>query len=238
MNPQSIRCIAFDVVGTLLFADPPVHMAYHRIGQKFGSQRDPVTVRQSFRDAMIRRNPAADGTNDILGDTVSAHLTSEEGETQFWRNVVGEVLPDVEDREGCFQALFDHFAQPSSWGCFMDVEEAVPVFAERGLTLALASNFDSRLHSVCSGHPTLQGISKRVVSSEVGYRKPSRQFFMILADTCECEPSEILMVGDDAEHDVRAAIDAGLQAVHLDRSGTLGLPAISDLQELVDLMTH
>ncbi len=238
MKPGSIRCIAFDVVGTLLFADPPVHMAYHRIGERFGSQLDPVTIRQSFRDAMARRGPATAGTNDILGDTaVVGHLTSEEDELRFWRNIVGDVLPDVEDRESCFQALFDHFAQPASWGCFMDVEETLPILAERGFTLAMASNFDSRLHAVCEGHHALRDISKRVVSSEIGFRKPSPRFFEFLAETCGCEPFEILMVGDDADCDVQAAIRSGLQAIHLDRSGTLGSPAISNLDELLQLLT-
>ena len=236
-----IRCIAFDVVGTLLFADPPVHMAYHRVGRKFGSQLDPITVRQSFREAMSRREGGSGQANDILGDSIVAggsgdtsHSTSEEAESQFWREVVDEVLPDVADKSACFQALFEHFAQPTSWSCFMDVEETLPVLADRGFQLAMASNFDSRLHSVCEGHPVLQRVTRRVVSSEIGHRKPSRQFFEALIRACACEPSEILMVGDHAGHDVEAARTCGLQAIHLDRGGTLGPPAISTLDELLD----
>ena len=85
-----IRCIAFDVVGTLLFADPPVHMAYHRIGRKFGSQLDPESVRQKFRDAMSCREGAAGGSratfSEFHGDDwhpsteAAAHVTSEEAE--------------------------------------------------------------------------------------------------------------------------------------------------------------
>lgn len=239
LTPDMIRCIAFDVVGTLLFADPPVHMAYHRIGKRFGSRLDPVTVRQSFREAMSRREGAAGDSNDILGDVIAVdgsgeHTTSEESELRFWRDVVAEVLPDVEDKEACFVALFDHFAQPAAWGCFMDVEETLPVLAGRGIRMALASNFDSRLHAVCKGHPPLESIELRVVSSEIGQRKPGRQFFETLIRVCQCEPDEILMVGDHAQHDVQAARNCGLQAIHLDRSGTLGPPAISTLDELLD----
>ncbi len=236
-----IRCIAFDIVGTLIFADPPVHMAYHRIGRKFGSQLDPVTIRQSFREAMSRREGGSSPVNDILGDSIalagngdSANATSEEAEMQFWRDVVDEVLPDVADKPACFAALFEHFAQPSAWSSFMDVEETLPTLSDRGYTLALASNFDSRLHSVCAGHPVLSQIDRRVVSSEIGHRKPGRPFFEALIRTCACEPVEILMVGDHATHDIEAARHCGLQAIHLDRGGSLGPPAISTLDELLD----
>jgi putative hydrolase of the HAD superfamily len=234
-----LRCIAFDVVGTLIFADPPVHMAYHRIGKKFGSQLDPIAIRQSFRDALSRREGAVEGVNDVLGDTLAiadggGHSTSEEAELQFWRDVVCEVLPDVEDKEACFAALFEHFAQPASWSRFMDVDEVLPVLRDRGFTLAMASNFDSRLHAVCKGHATLDLIDRRVISSEIGHRKPARAFFEALIRTCGCEPSEMLMVGDHAQHDVEAARDCGLQAVHLDRSGTAGPVAIASLDELFE----
>lgn len=244
MSLTNIKCIAFDVVGTVLFADPPVHMAYHRIGRKFGSQLDPVTIRQAFRAAMSRRSANLGAADDILGNSAlegappaDGHATSEAAEADFWRSVIREVLPDVEDQESCFQALFEHFALPTAWSCFMDVEETLPILANRGYTIALASNFDARLHTVCEGHPVLKGISRRVVSSEIGHRKPSPRFFARLVHECGCEPSEVLMVGDDAEHDVRAAFNYGIQALHLDRSGTLGPPAISSLDELLDILT-
>ena len=44
----------------------------------------------------------------------------------------------------------------------------------------MASNFDSRLHAVCEGHHVLHRISRRVVSSEIGHRKPGPQFFQAL----------------------------------------------------------
>lgn len=246
MQLTSIKWVAFDVVGTLLFADPPVHMAYHRIGRQFGSQLDAVTIRQRFRDVMARREGNTDAVNDILGDSITAaevaaasdgHATSEAAERQFWRDVVADVLPDVADKDACFEALFDHFAQPHAWGCFMDVEETLPVLVDRGIALVLATNFDARIHAVCEGHPALCGVTKRVVSSEIGHRKPSPRFFDTLVTSCGCAPGEVLMVGDHVEHDVQAARDCGLQAIHLDRSGTIGPPAISTLDEILERLT-
>jgi len=219
-NLRDIRWIVFDAVGTILFADPPVHMAYHRIGVKHGSKITPEEAHRRFRTALHQR----------LRDSLA---TSEAAEREFWKGVVGEVLPDVTDREACFTALFDHFARPSSWGCYMDVEDTIEELRRRGVSIGVASNFDARLHSICDGHSALAGISVRVISSEIGWKKPSREFFQAMMTRCGVSPEQILMIGDDRENDVEAARAAGLRAIHLDRSGRGEDDAISTLDELL-----
>lgn len=216
-----IQWVVFDAVGTVLFADPPVHMAYHRIGLKYGAQITPEEALRRFRTSFHQRR------EDSLA-------TSEARERAFWEALVHDVLPDVPDASGCFAALFEHFARPASWGCYMDVEETFDALRARGLSIALASNFDARLHSVCAGHPPLAGVSTRLISSEVGWKKPSPEFFRALVERCGVAPKQILMVGDDRENDVLAARRAGLQAIHLDRSGKGGDDCLTSLEELLD----
>jgi len=43
--------------------------------------------------------------------------------------------------------------------------------------------------------------------------KPSRDFFTLAASSMELKPSEVLMVGDDIEADIKGAQDAGMRAV-------------------------
>ena len=47
-------------------------------------------------------------------------------------------------REACFEELFVHFGQPSSWSCFADVEPALAALSQAGYRLAVSSNFDAR----------------------------------------------------------------------------------------------
>jgi putative hydrolase of the HAD superfamily len=115
----------------------------------------------------------------------------------------------------------------------MDVEETLDALRARGLSVALASNFDARLHAVCAGHPALASVEVRVISSEVGWKKPSPQFFRALVERCAVRPEQILMIGDDRENDVDAARAAGLKAVHLDRSGRGGDGSLTCLEELL-----
>ena len=90
---------------------------------------------------------------------------------------------------------------------------------ERGLPIGIASNFDQRLHSVCNALPELAPLTRRVVSTEVGFSKPSRHFYSAIADALECEMEEVLMVGDGRVNDFEGAMRHGMPALWLDRSG-------------------
>lgn len=224
MQLTSIRWIAFDAVGTLIFPDPPVHLAYYRVGQKFGSQFSPAEVRTRFETAYAER---------VQGLWSSA-AACEAGEREFWQSVVADVLPDVNDPQACFEELFAHFADPASWQCLADVEETLGELAARGYRLAIASNFDARLHRICDGLPELGNITARIVSSEVGAGKPRPAFFEAVLSACECRVSELLMIGDDYENDVAGPRALGIAAWHLDRGSGGAGDCLDALTELID----
>lgn len=238
---REIRWIAFDAVGTLIFADPPVHLAYYRIGRRHGSQLRPEEVRLRFRDAFARRTRKE---SDAVGNAVSSETAvaitecSEAAEREFWRGVVAEALPDVRDRDACFEELFSHFARAEAWQPYADVEETLDEARRRGIRLAIASNFDARLHAVCDGIAELRTIERRVISSTVGARKPEPRFYQELVHACGCEPHELLMVGDEIENDVEGARRGGLQAVHLDRSTSTSHGRISTLADLWQVLAE
>jgi putative hydrolase of the HAD superfamily len=106
----------------------------------------------------------------------------------------------------------------------------------RGLKLAIASNFDTRLRPVLEGFAKSRYLDQIVISSEVGWRKPAPQFFEELARRMQCQPAEILFVGDHLNNDYEGAQAAGLRAVLLDPAGKqLGSPwrRISTLSDLL-----
>lgn len=230
-----IRWVVFDAVGTLIFATPGVAVAYHEIGQRHGSQLSLEEVSARFRSAF--RNLE---TQDLSGD--GSEITSEAIEEERWRKIVSDVLSDVTSPDACFEDLFHHFGDPSSWACFDDVDGAIANLTSGGLQLAMASNFDARLHSVCEGLPELTSIPRRVVSSEVGFRKPSRSFYDALLRQIDASPNEVLMVGDDLANDVRGAEAAGIRAVLIDRSSirnksTAEVTTVNSLLELESVLS-
>lgn len=213
----AIRCVAVDAVGTLIEADPPVADAYAEVGRRHGSglDRDEVDRRLSAAFAACSERDREAGAGGLV--------TSEELEWSRWRWIVGEVFLELgADGAGgavdrCFEELFEHFGRASAWRCYDDVGATVSRIEQLGLGMVIASNFDRRLHTVCAGWPVLKSARAVVVSSEVGWRKPGREFFEALVTACGCRAEEVLMVGDDRVNDVEGALSNGLQAVHVDR---------------------
>lgn len=252
---DGIRCVAFDAVGTLIFPRPPVVEAYRAAAARYASRYSADELRVRFRQAFARseENDFGRGATDwnrldgrVRTDSAtgeSRFATSETRELARWQFIVGEVIDDASDPVGCFQELWEHFARPNSWACFPDVAETIAALERAGIELAIASNFDARLRSICDGLPPLDRIKTRVISSEAGWRKPAPQFFRSLATAARCRAEEILLVGDDRENDFVGAQNAGLRAVWLRRGDEVvptrgspeseSVPVIRDLRELI-----
>lgn len=227
---RNYRWVVFDAVGTLIHPDPPVPVAYQSIAARYGSKLSVEEVGRRFRKA-FRQTETEAFPNGPSADKL--WVSSDAIEKARWRWIVEQVVPDVDDPEAAFLELWNHFADPASWSCFPDVEESLCRLSQAGIQLAIASNFDSRLHSVCAGHDQLSPVQHRFVSSETGFRKPAPHFYARLIESCQCDPAEILMIGDDLEHDVTGPIAAGMQAFLIDRRTTT--PAPHTLRSLSEL---
>jgi putative hydrolase of the HAD superfamily len=218
--------VVFDAVGTLLTPSPSVAGAYHQVGRSLGSRLDVAEVGKRFREFFAHSETAC-----FLPERQGR--TSEPEERDRWRWIVARVLDDVDDQPACFERLWDHFADPAVWRMYDDVPEIISRLTAANIRLAVASNFDARLHPLCAAFPPLRQLAVRLVSSEVGYRKPAVGFYEAVIVACGVPAESILMVGDDWLGDVVAARQAGMQAVWLDRRGTGAHPhGITSLRDL------
>jgi putative hydrolase of the HAD superfamily len=207
MIPSHIRAIFFDAVGTLIHPDPAAAVIYAQVGRCFGSRYTTEEISTRF-SAAFRREEAL----DVAGDW----RTSEERERRRWHNIVRTVLDDVGEPEACFHELYEHFALPAAWRLSTNAAAAIQQLAGRGYRLGLASNYDHRLHAVTAGFPALRALTHVVISSEVGWRKPARQFFAAMCQAAQLPAAQVLYVGDDPANDYDGAIAAGLQALLVD----------------------
>jgi putative hydrolase of the HAD superfamily len=220
---NGIRAVAFDAVGTLITPEPPVAEAYRIVGRRYGSRLDVGTIRSRFR-ASFRAEEER--------DRASGWRTDPARERARWRGIVATVLDDTADQPACFRELWDHFSRPSSWRCLPGVGPVLTQLSQCGLALGLASNFDSRLHGVAAGLSELAVIRPVVVSAEVGWRKPAKEFFVAAVRAIGCPPKELLVVGDNYESDYVGAMAAGLRAV-LIGAPKVGVTQVTALAELL-----
>jgi putative hydrolase of the HAD superfamily len=229
-RPKRIVGVVLDAVGTLIEASPPVTEAYVTAALRQGIALDRVVVWQRFQRAFL---------TDESRERDGPLTTTEALEHHRWRRIVAEVLPELPDQERGLSELWDHFGRPESWRCFPDVAPFMRILTRSGVHVRIASNFDARLRSVFAGLPELAEFSKdALLSSEVGFRKPSRDFYRSVLTSLGTDPDATLWIGDDPENDVLGPRRLGFQSVHLDRKGTTATTGevVPDLQALADAL--
>lgn len=219
--------VFFDAVGTLIHPDPPAPAVYAAVGQRFGSRLDVGEIATRFRAAFRRQEEI---------DRLAGWRTDEARELARWHAIVEETLTDAVDAEGCFQALYAHFADPRAWKASADVGPTLQVLEARGWRIGLASNFDARLYGVAAGLPELALVQTIVVSAAVGWRKPAAEFFRTAAESARMEQQKIVFVGDDLINDYNGARAAGLSAVLYDPEEACQDSAARRIAHLGDLL--
>lgn len=204
MGNEHIRAISFDVGGTLIEPWPSVGHVYAEVAARFGiTDAAPEALNQRFAAAWkARRNfdyskPA-------------------------WRALVEETFRGVSATSPsaeCFEAIYKHFAGPTPWRVFDDVLPTLEAARERGLKLAVVSNWDNRLQPLLWALK-LGGRFEVVVNSyNPDHAKPAPEIFHLAVRALGLAPAEVLHIGDSREEDFEGARAAGLAALWLDRSG-------------------
>ncbi|GBD37136.1 Phosphoglycolate phosphatase [bacterium HR36] len=206
--PPPVQVIFLDAVGTLIQAQPSVPEVYQRIGRLYGCSLELEEIERRFRAAFRRQQEV---------DRRFAWRTDEDRERQRWQAIVREVFVELADTQELFRTLWQHFARADSWTCYPEVADSLARLDALGFQVGIASNFDQRLRCVCQGLPALRPCRWLMISSELGWLKPSRAFFQTIAERLSVAPGRIVYVGDDYETDCLAAQQAGWHAVWICR---------------------
>lgn len=199
--------VLFDAVGTLIFPSPSVAEVYQQAAQSLGLSLSQAEVSRRFKIAYAQSAYPSHVDSSLPSDRVR------------WQQVVSQVLDELtaEHKTIAFEQLWHHFAQPSAWQLFDDAAAALNELQQQGQSLAIASNFDERLHLIVEGHPLLSHFKNVFVSSDLGFAKPHPSFFQQVSQQLSVHPSELLLVGDDLDADVLGGLSAGWTGVWIQR---------------------
>jgi len=203
--PLGVRAAAFDVVHTLVEPSPTVAVAYHEAGLRHGVCLDPAVIQARFAAAWKRQE-----TLDAAASPPFA--TSRSREADRWRQIVADVFAEAGEIEGIFADLWGHFGKPEFWQPVPAGRELVLAARAAGLPVVLASNFDERLLKLAAAVEPLTLAEHVFASSELGWRKPSLEFFRAIERRLGLRPEALILVGDDADLDIAAARRAGWHA--------------------------
>jgi putative hydrolase of the HAD superfamily len=203
--PSGVRAAVFDVVHTLVEPSPTVAVAYHEAGLRHGVSLDLAVIRGRFAAAW-KRQEALDAAAS------PPFATSRSREADRWRQIVADVFVGAGEVDQIFADLWDHFGKPESWQSVPSGRKLVLAARAAGLPVVLASNFDERLLGLAAAVEPLTLAEHVFASSELGWRKPSPEFFRAVERRLGLQPDELILVGDDADLDIAAARRAGWHA--------------------------
>lgn len=195
---DGISVLAIDLVGTLVQKPTP---SFYKAAWDFLAKDDNHVTLDGFRRTFRRR-----------------YWEHSIGNYETDREFYSVVLADLSRAyDPATEALTDIYLHASP--AFSDASLFLETMCQ-SYKLVLASNYvgpwAQRILEANSWLPYFFG---SLVSSDCGFRKPSRQFFLELLRISGASPSEVLMIGDSIVNDVYGSREAGLKSVLLDRDG-------------------
>jgi putative hydrolase of the HAD superfamily len=206
-----MKTIFFDAVGTLFFLTESVGYHYALVGREIGAELDPDKLDHAFTSVwkMMPSRPPSDGPH-------------EDDDKGWWRDLVYRVLDQAApsmsalDRDNFFEIAYEHFTEAGVWEVYPEVEEVLRTLQPK-YELAVVSSFDGRLRMILRQLGLLKYFRYVFVSSELGVDKPDPEIFRRAISLAQCQPDEVIHVGDDPERDWQAGKAAGLTIFELRR---------------------
>ncbi len=200
---MNIQVITFDVGGTLIEPWPSVGHVYAEVAGRHGVGVDAEVLNQRF---------------------VAAWHAGREFDYSraAWAGLVDEVFSGLARElpsQTFFGELYGRFAEPDTWRVFEDVQPALECLQERGMRMAVLSNWDERLRPLLEKLELAGWFEEIFVSAEMGRAKPDGRLFAGVAEHLEMDGSGILHVGDSQREDLQGALAAGWQGRLLARNG-------------------
>nr|WP_272954903.1 HAD family hydrolase [Kribbella shirazensis] len=137
--------------------------------------------------------------------------------------LVGHPVPPTEgEQDEFFEGYLKHYR--GSWIAFPDARPALEVARGNGWRIGVLTNGSTTQQNAKLAAIGLAEFVDVVCTSEsLGVSKPDPVAYQRVCEALGCEPSDVLMIGDNLELDVLAARRAGLTARHLDRAAGHGL---------------
>jgi putative hydrolase of the HAD superfamily len=235
-NNMALKAIFFDAAGTLFTSVRPVGESYALLAKEYGMEVSGAETTRQFRSCFSSSPPLA--FPGASGEQIKKL------ERSWWKELVRKIFepfgPFVRFDE-YFSELFGYFSRADSWSLYGDTIETLLALRSKKLTLGVISNFDSRLFGILNGLGIASHFDSVLISSQVGYAKPSAKIFQAALSLHRLRPEEAMFIGDSPETDIIGATRAGLEAVLLDAS-TRGeadsTPRIRNLKEILSLIDH
>ena len=209
--------IFLDAFGTLFGVRGSIGEIYSEIARKYQVNCDPEVIDKYFFTAFKNSPPC------VFPDVSRADMA--QAEYGWWREinrqtfVAAGVYAQFADFDVFFTELYAYFATAAAWTIYPETIAALTNWRRSGVTLAVLSNFDSRLYTVLKVLDLHKYFTTVTISTEVGAAKPQAEIFQAALTKHSCLPQSCWHIGDSLEDDYLGAGGVGIRAIWLNRHG-------------------
>ena len=126
------------------------------------------------------------------------------------------------------------------WLPFNGVREVLSELKQKSIGLGIISNWDCTARDILAGADLIDFFDHLVISCEVDCSKPDSRIFNLALEKAFIEARRCIYVGDNYYDDVIGSRKVGMNALVINRFGSLGIeeiddcPVISHLSEILD----
>lgn len=204
---MTYRALLLDFYGTLA-ESPDWGPSWEEVLAEFG-----ITLPDEVRDRWW-----GDG---IDGAEHDEHSQSRDHYVAWQRARMAGLLADCGVPGGSHSPIIDRLRSIGAHRRIVAYEEAATVLAalrERGLTLAICSNWDWDLEEAVESAGLLDHVDLMVSSAWVGARKPHPRIYAHTLERIGVAPERVMFVGDTWGPDVDGPLSAGMTPVYVRRA--------------------
>lgn len=170
-------------------------------------------------------------------NVAQSYQTTPERERRVWHDYVRGVLNraglSAADRTSVVDRIYDAFSTKDHRVVTPGAVEFVRLARQSGLLVIAATNNDDRSKRVLFELGVGEHLGGIFCAGDLGWKKPSIEFFRALESRLGVEPSLILHVGNDMTLDIEPARRAGWRALLFgEHGGESASPLIADFKAL------
>ncbi|MET3904396.1 HAD family hydrolase [Paenarthrobacter sp. 4246] len=221
---MQIRAVLFDLDNTLFDHPSSARAGVDAFLQHLGTKGSNELTRSWFQIEEVNYNRF-----------LAKELTFQEQRRERLRQFLPLAGLSVPQTSARIDELFTKYLEnyEDAWMAFPDAAPALKNLRAIGMPVGVITNGNHDQQTSKVNRIGLEPLLDRVFSSEhINHAKPAQEAFLQPCRSMNVSPAATLYIGDNYRVDVEGARNAGLQALHLNREGSMREGTIQSLAEL------
>lgn len=140
---------------------------------------------------------------------------------------------DLCELDACWESIKKGL--PDYWLPYDETAEVLAELKKRSIGLGVISNWDCTARDVLRQTGLIDYFDHLIISCEVNCTKPDARIFKMALETAAVDARQCIYVGDNYYDDVVGSRKVGMEALIINRFGSLGIEEIDDCQVIHDL---